>query len=47
MELINRIQFQDMEDYTINYLGVKEEMIIENAASVSYTHLTLPTPPYV
>lgn len=41
MELINRLQFQDMEDYTINYLGVKEEMIIENAALKLISHINL------
>lgn len=41
MELINRLQFQDMEDYTINYLGIKEEIIIENAALKVISHINL------
>lgn len=32
MKIVDRLQFQDMEDYTINYLGIKEEAIVENAA---------------
>lgn len=41
MELINRLQFRDMEDYTINYLGIKEEIIIENAALKVISHINL------
>lgn len=41
MKIINRLQFQDMEDYTIKNLGVKEEIIIENAALKVISHINL------
>lgn len=41
MELINRLQYQDMEDYTFNYLGIKEEIIVENAALKVISNINL------
>ena len=37
-----------MEDYTFNFIGIDiNEKGLERARPVSYTHLTLPTTPYV